>query len=114
MGSTLPRQSGRATPPTGARGQRVSELNPDGSTPDICQECGVDHRWELPDLSHGIIRLILHVRKDMGIWWMEFPANGDMIARQRSGLIGKSLLNSTSDPDEINWDVVEERRRGSA
>lgn len=90
----------------------MSELNPDGSTPNICQVCGVDHDWALADLSHGIIRLLIHARER--VEWMEFPANGDMIARQRAGLIGKSLLYSTADPNEINWDVVKEQRRGSA
>lgn len=74
----------------------MSRLNPDGTTPNICPECGVDHEWAMADLSHGIIRLIEHDRELRP--WSEFPISGDNIARQRSGLGSPSLLGS------MHWD----------
>ncbi len=86
----------------GATGESV---NPDGSTPNLCPICEVDHDWAMANLSHGIIRLMLHAW-DRGLTWMEWPVNGDMIARQRAGIVGKSLLFSTADPEDINWEAV--------
>lgn len=86
----------------------MSELNPDGSTPNICQVCGVDHDWAMGDLSSGNIQLMLHAQERME--WMEFPANGDMIARQRAGILNNSLLFSTTDPQDIDWERVKMRR----
>jgi hypothetical protein len=40
--------------------------------------------------------------------WMEWPINGDMIARQRAGILGPALLYSWADPEEINWQAVAE------
>lgn len=67
-----------------------------------CEICGVDHSWSMADLSHGIIRLMLHAW-DRGLTWMEWPINGDMIARQRAGLLGNGLIFSFTDPEEIDW-----------
>lgn len=58
-----------------------------------CGVCGVDHNWASADLSHGIIRLLLHTQERTD--WMEFPISGDNIARQRAGLASDSLLFST-------------------
>lgn len=90
----------------------MSDLNPDGSTPNICQVCGVDHDWGMGDLSSGNIQLMLHAQERME--WMEFPANGDMIARQRAGILSNSLLGSITDPQEMDWDAVARRRKASA
>ncbi|MFB9403603.1 hypothetical protein [Pseudarthrobacter polychromogenes] len=43
--------------------------------------------------------------------WMEWPINGDMIARQRAGILGPSLLFSWADPEEIDWEAVESEAR---
>lgn len=73
----------------------------------ICETCGVDHATTWADLSHGIIRLIIHAQERID--WMETPINGDMIARQRAGILGPALLYSSADPEEINWDYVNSR-----
>lgn len=73
----------------------------------ICDVCEVDHSTTMADLSHGIIRLMLHAQER--ITWMEWPINGDMIARQRAGILNSSLLFSWADPEEINWDRVNSR-----
>ncbi|KUM34574.1 hypothetical protein [Arthrobacter sp. EpRS71] len=70
----------------------------------ICDVCEVDHSTTMADLSHGIIRLMQHAQERMT--WMEYPVNGDMIARQRAGIVGKSLLYSTTDPEDIDWQAV--------
>ena len=70
----------------------------------ICDVCEVDHSTTWADLSHGIIRLMLHQQER--ITWMEWPINGDMIARQRAGILGPSLLHSWADPEEIDWDRI--------
>lgn len=75
----------------------------------ICEECGVDHSTTHADLSHGIIRLLLHAQER--ITWMEWPINGDMIARQRAGILGPALLFSWADPEEIDWPEVNRRRK---
>jgi len=72
-----------------------------------CEVCGVDHSTTMADLSHGIIRLMLHAW-DRGLTWMEWPINGDMIARQRAGDLGPGLIYSITDPEEINWLAVAE------
>jgi hypothetical protein len=66
----------------------------------------------MADLSHGIIRLMLHAQER--ITWMEWPINGDMIARQRAGILNDSLLFSWADPEEIDWQRVDEQREGKA
>lgn len=81
-----------------------SPWNPDGSKPNPCDICGVDHRWNMADLSHGIIRLLLHAQERAP--WHEFPANGDMIARQRNGMVSNALLFTIHGPDEFDWDVL--------
>jgi hypothetical protein len=78
----------------------------------ICDVCGVDHATTWADLSHGTIRLIQHAQERMD--WMEYPVNGDMIARQRAGILGPGLIFSTTDPEEINWDYVHQRRHDGA
>jgi hypothetical protein len=75
----------------------------------ICEECGVDHATTWADLSHGIIRLMVHQQER--ITWMEWPINGDMIARQRAGILGPALLYSWADPEEIDFDRVKEQAR---
>jgi len=70
----------------------------------ICDVCEVDHSTTMANLSHGIIRLMQHAQERMD--WMEYPVNGDMIARQRAGIVGKSLLYSTADPEDIDWQAV--------
>lgn len=70
----------------------------------ICEVCEVDHSTTMADLSHGIIRLMRHAQERMT--WMEYPVNGDMIARQSAGIVGKSLLYSTTDPEDIDWQAV--------
>ena len=70
----------------------------------ICDVCEVDHSTTMANLSHGNIRLMLHAQERMD--WMEYPINGDMIARQRAGIVGKSLLHSTTDPEDIDWQAV--------
>jgi hypothetical protein len=70
----------------------------------ICDICGVDHSTTWADLSHGNIFLMLHAQER--ITWMEWPINGDMIARQRAGMLDESLLFSWADPEEIDWDQV--------
>lgn len=72
-----------------------------------CEVCEVDHSTTMADLSHGIIRLLLHAQER--ITWMEWPVNGDMIARQRAGIVNNSLLFSTTDPEEIDWDYIAAR-----
>lgn len=64
-----------------------------------CEVCGVDHSWGMADLSHGIIRLLLHAQERMD--WMEFPISGDNIARQRKGINGPSLLYSAHWDEEV-------------
>lgn len=86
------------------RGDPMSERNPDGSYPELCTTCGVDHRWTMADLSHANIALMLHAQERFT--WMEYPINGDMIARQRAGILNTSLLFSTTDPEEIDWDHI--------
>lgn len=66
--------------------------NPDGSIPNLCAVCGVDHEWSMADLSHGIIRLIEHATELRP--WADYPISGDNIARQRAGITGPSLLGS--------------------
>jgi hypothetical protein len=83
--------------------------NPDGSTPNLCEVCGVDHNWVWADLSHGIIRLMVHAQER--ITWMEWLISGDMIARQRAGILGKSLAFSTTDPQDIDWEAVDRADR---
>lgn len=78
----------------------------------ICDICGVDHSTTHADLSHGIIRLLIHAQER--ITWMEWPINGDMIARQRAGILGPALLYSWADPEEIDWQAVEEQRERKA
>ncbi|WNT44942.1 hypothetical protein SEA_ABBYDAISY_47 [Arthrobacter phage AbbyDaisy] len=78
----------------------------------ICDICGVDHATTWADLSHGIIRLMLHAQER--ITWQEWPINGDMIARQRKGILGPALLFSWADPEDIDWDYVNSRKGGSA
>jgi hypothetical protein len=70
----------------------------------ICDVCGVDHATTWADLSHGIIRLMLHTQERTT--WQEWPINGDMIARQRKGILGPSLLFSWADPEDIDWDRI--------
>lgn len=74
----------------------------------VCQECGVDHHYGAADLSHGIIRLIEHAQERMP--WMETPINGDMVARQRAGILGPALLFSHTDPEDIDWDEIARQR----
>jgi hypothetical protein len=70
--------------------------------PVVCPICEVDHRTAMADLSHGIIRLLLHAQERMP--WMGFPISGDNVARQRAGITGPSILFSThwdeNDPDD--------------
>jgi hypothetical protein len=73
-----------------------------------CDVCGVDHATTWADLSHGIIRLMLHAQER--ITWQEWPINGDMIARQRKGILGPALLFSWADPEDIDWDYVNSKR----
>jgi hypothetical protein len=75
----------------------------------ICEVCGVDHDLGMADLSHGIICLLHHARERID--WLEFPCNGDMIARQRAGIVGPALVFTTADPEEIDWEVVAESAR---
>jgi hypothetical protein len=70
----------------------------------VCPECGVDHAYGMADLSHGIIRLIEHAQERFD--WMETPINGDMVARQRAGIVGPALLYSSADPEDIDWEQV--------
>lgn len=70
----------------------------------ICDVCEVDHSTTMADLSHGIIRLMVHAQERMT--WMEYPINGDMIARQRAGIVGRSLAYSSADPEDIDWERV--------
>lgn len=65
----------------------------------ICPVCEVDHRTTRANLSHGIIRLIEHARERFG---SEYPISGDNIARQRAGISGTSLLQST------DWQAMED------
>ncbi|AYR01017.1 hypothetical protein PBI_ISOLDE_48 [Arthrobacter phage Isolde] len=74
----------------------------------ICDVCGVDHATTWADLSHGIIRLMLHAQER--ITWQEWPINGDMIARHRKGILGPALLFSWADPEDIDWDHVNSKR----
>lgn len=74
----------------------------------VCEVCGVDHSTTMADLSHGNVSLMLHAQER--ITWMEWPINGDMIARQRKGILGPSLLFSWADPEEIDWDYVNSKR----
>jgi uncharacterized protein YlaI len=74
----------------------------------VCDVCGVDHATTWADLSHGIIRLMLHAQER--ITWQEWPINGDMIARQRKGILGPALLFSWADPEDIDWDHVNSKR----
>ena len=76
-----------------------------------CEVCGVDHSTTWADLSHGIVRLMIHAQER--ITWMEWPINGDMIARQRAGILGPSLLFSWADPEEIDWQVATEGGRSN-
>jgi hypothetical protein len=69
----------------------------------------VDHTTTWADLSHGIIRLLIHAQER--ITWMEWPINGDMIARQRAGLLPPGLLYSWADPEEIDMDRAAEQAR---
>lgn len=62
----------------------------------------------MADLSHATIGLMLHAIERFS--WMEYPINGDMIARQRAGILNTSLLFSTTDPEEIDWEYVEARK----
>lgn len=87
------------------------ELNPDGSRPNLCPICEVDHAWAMADLSHGIIRLMQHAQDRTD--WMEFPINGDMVARQRAGILGKSLAFSSADPEDIDWEYVNANPRST-
>lgn len=73
----------------------------------ICDVCEVDHSTTMANLSHGIIRLMLHAQERMD--WLEYPINGDMVARQRAGTVGKSLLFSSADPEDIDWEAVAAR-----
>ncbi|QWY79674.1 hypothetical protein PP637_gp44 [Arthrobacter phage Persistence] len=74
----------------------------------ICEICEVDHATTWADLSHGIIRLMLHAQER--ITWQEWPINGDMIARQRKGILGPALLFSWADPEDIDWERVNSKR----
>jgi hypothetical protein len=86
--------------------------NPDGTEQDICTICGVDHMWAWADLSHGNIHLIIHAQ-ERSDWMAErgSPVNGDMIARQRAGILPMGFLFSTADPEEIDWSRVREQAR---
>jgi hypothetical protein len=77
----------------------------------VCEVCGVDHTTGSADLSHGIIRLMQHAQDRTD--WMEFPINGDMIARQRAGILNTSLLFSTADPEDIDWEYVNANPRST-
>jgi hypothetical protein len=59
----------------------------------VCEVCEIDHAKGWANLSHGIIRLMVHAQERID--WMEFPISGDQIARQRAGITGSSLLHST-------------------
>lgn len=71
----------------------MSRLNPDGSTPNLCPVCEVDHRTTSADLSHGLVYLLIHSTERFD--WMEHPINGDHVALQRAGILPPSMLWST-------------------
>ncbi|UGL61936.1 hypothetical protein SEA_EASTWEST_53 [Arthrobacter phage EastWest] len=49
----------------------------------ICDICGVNHKTTHADLSHGIIRLLMHSQELRD--WEEWPISGDKIALLEDG-----------------------------
>lgn len=66
----------------------------------ICETCGVDHETTWADLSHGIIRLILHSHERVP--WEEWPISGDRVALQRAGRLSPALIGS------VDWGALGE------
>jgi hypothetical protein len=67
-----------------------------------CEECGVDHATTHADLSHGIIRLIMHAQEIRPWNEEEWPISGDRIALQRAGRLSPALIGS------IDWGALGE------